>query len=253
VNCEQAVERLPWLLNGSLPEDEHHQVVAHLQDCARCRAELASTRAAWELFAAHPASAALVDYAFDRSVAEPRRGAIESHLVTCATCRDEVARVRAAEGVGIQPLRALRPGPSGRRWLALAAGLFAAAGLGFVLGRGFPPRPTGAPAVHELEPEGRVERGAVAPERGALRRSTATILLLNSADVTPFDGYRVEVRGRSDEVAWSSDAVTRLDGGGFLLLLPADRLPPGAAVMVLLGRRGAESHPIERYELRVTP
>ena len=53
MNCDDAIERLPWLLNGTLEEEEGRQVQAHLETCERCRTALAETRDAWRIFAGH--------------------------------------------------------------------------------------------------------------------------------------------------------------------------------------------------------
>ena len=41
---EAVNERLPWFVNGTLPEDEYRQVEAHLDSCAACREDLAASR-----------------------------------------------------------------------------------------------------------------------------------------------------------------------------------------------------------------
>jgi anti-sigma factor RsiW len=49
---------LPWYLNGTLAESQHHEVAAHLDECAVCRGELESIREvrqqAREIFASSP-------------------------------------------------------------------------------------------------------------------------------------------------------------------------------------------------------
>ena len=41
---EEVQELLPWLVNGTLSQDEVEQVEAHLAECAECRAELVAER-----------------------------------------------------------------------------------------------------------------------------------------------------------------------------------------------------------------
>ncbi len=48
--CHRTTLALPWLLNDSLAPAERREVREHLIQCPRCRAELARTRRALELF-----------------------------------------------------------------------------------------------------------------------------------------------------------------------------------------------------------
>src|SRR5579864_6170862 len=63
MDCDLAIELLPWLLNGTLETGEREEVLAHLRSCASCREALADTRTAWEIFDWHPETAALVAHA----------------------------------------------------------------------------------------------------------------------------------------------------------------------------------------------
>ena len=153
MSCDETRDLLPWLLNGTLEEPERGSVLAHLNDCAGCRAELAETRAAGRIFAAHPASAELVAYAFDEP-GELDRETIARHLALCERCAGELEllvesrRSREEEGAddeseglapadaGVLPFRrpAAAPASGARertwRWAALAAGLTALAAAG---------------------------------------------------------------------------------------------------------------------------
>ena len=40
VSCQEAAERLPWLLNGTLGDEESRSVREHVLNCAACRREL---------------------------------------------------------------------------------------------------------------------------------------------------------------------------------------------------------------------
>ena len=53
MTCDQAIELLPWHLNGTLEAGETAEVRQHLETCERCRAALAETRQAWSVFAQH--------------------------------------------------------------------------------------------------------------------------------------------------------------------------------------------------------
>jgi Putative zinc-finger len=153
MSCDETRELLPWLLNGTLEEPERERVLAHLNDCAGCRAELAETRAVSRIFAAHPASAELVAYAFDEP-GELDRETIARHLALCERCAGELellaesrrsrdeegaddgSEERAPADAGVLPFRrpAAAPASGARertwRWAALAAGLTALAAAG---------------------------------------------------------------------------------------------------------------------------
>jgi hypothetical protein len=156
MNCDEAIELLPWLVNGTLDAGERQEVVQHLAGCAACRAALADTRTAWELFDWHPPAAALVAYVqaeaapaasavsshggpqgADAAQGHDPRGAdgIADHLATCPSCAAELELLRTSralsdpamdERVAILPLPKRREDASGRRnWRrsALAAGV----------------------------------------------------------------------------------------------------------------------------------
>lgn len=133
LDCRDAVELLPWLLNGSLEAAERSAVRAHLAACDACRGELELTAAAREVFSQHVPSRALVEWALDLGIGELDRERIERHLERCPSCRDEVELVRSDRVVDFEadrPARAMAP-PRWRR-LAIAAGLVAAAGSGLI-------------------------------------------------------------------------------------------------------------------------
>ena len=71
MNCDDAIEFLPWLLNGSLEAGEHDEVRAHLADCERCRAALNDTREAWTVFSQHLPGEALVALAYGEAPSPP--------------------------------------------------------------------------------------------------------------------------------------------------------------------------------------
>ena len=155
MNCDQAIELLPWLVNGTLDPGERREVMEHLAGCAACRAALADTRTAWELFDWHPTAAALVAYAQAEAapVAEaggPPGGSrnagataqgrephgadgIADHLATCPSCAAEMELLRTSRAltdpaadkrIAFLPRRR-EEAAAGRTWRrsALAAGV----------------------------------------------------------------------------------------------------------------------------------
>lgn len=132
IDCEQATERLPWLLNGTLEPEERSQVRAHVAGCEACRRALAETRLAWRVFDEHLPAEALTALAADETPPGIDRGLADRHLAECPQCAAELEMVRASrallenEGVATLPVRGARPAREGwRSWrsAALAAGL----------------------------------------------------------------------------------------------------------------------------------
>lgn len=114
MTCDEARERLPWLLNGSLTEAETRAVEDHLAGCAGCREELEQTRLAARLFATHPSTGDLVCYVFgDLEATDAQR--VAEHIASCAPCREELAMVTASQ----QQIGRLETVP--RRWASRPA------------------------------------------------------------------------------------------------------------------------------------
>jgi hypothetical protein len=104
MNCDLAMELLPWLLNGTLEAGERRRLVEHLRGCGACRAALADTQVAWDLFDWHPPPAALVSYVeaieaaapTARGEATPGARDVEEHLAGCPKCAAELELVRTS-------------------------------------------------------------------------------------------------------------------------------------------------------------
>jgi anti-sigma factor RsiW len=133
MTCDQAIERLPWLLNGSLEAAEREEVQGHLTTCTACREALAETREAWKIFGQHLPSEALVALAYEETPEGIDSALAERHLAFCPECAVELelarmSRRREEEDDRIVPFP-VRPGrDTGRehrtwRNAALAAGL----------------------------------------------------------------------------------------------------------------------------------
>ncbi len=108
--CDEVVQRLPWLLNGSLASEEQSEIRGHLAECAACRAALAETRLGYRIFSAHVPSEALVDYAWDRTAEGLDSGLVERHLEDCPECAAELELIRTSRRLAEEPdVALLRP------------------------------------------------------------------------------------------------------------------------------------------------
>jgi anti-sigma factor RsiW len=134
MNCDQAIEFLPWLLNGTLEATEKDEVERHLATCERCRAALKDTQGAWTIFSQHIPSDALVALAYGEVPAGVDPAVAERHLATCPECAAELELARTSrrledDKIAVFPGPRPRPEPvddrGSRTWrtAALAAGL----------------------------------------------------------------------------------------------------------------------------------
>src|SRR5579864_2810180 len=97
MNCDLAAELLPWLVNGTLEAGERRELIAHLRGCGACRAALADTQVAFDLFDWHPPAAALVAYvAAGEGLAPAGDAAMAEHLASCPKCAAELELVRTS-------------------------------------------------------------------------------------------------------------------------------------------------------------
>jgi hypothetical protein len=196
MNCNEAIERLPWLLNGTLGEEERRQVMAHLEDCAACRAALRETREAWRIYDQHIPAEDLVAHAWGEAPVTVAPGLLEEHLASCPRCAAELELARMSrrleedDRIAVMPARRPAPAPAGERrsgfWraAALAASLAAVAGLGgwvYSVGRvqsletrlaeaRARPAPPAAMPPASPAPEGTADRERLAQLQGELER-----------------------------------------------------------------------------------
>jgi hypothetical protein len=135
MTCDEAIDLLPWLLNGSLEEGESREVRRHLETCERCRKALAETRGAWEIFGQHLPPETLVALAYGEPPAGIDPAIAERHLASCPDCTAELELARTSrlleedDRIAVFPAarRARESGGEPRSWriAALAAGLIA--------------------------------------------------------------------------------------------------------------------------------
>jgi predicted anti-sigma-YlaC factor YlaD len=148
MNCDPTLERLPWLLNGTLSEEERREVLDHLAGCAGCRRALDENRLAWEVFDQHLSPAVLVALAANETadeIAEESagetagedggddgvrfdRGLVERHLATCPQCAAELELARMSrrlvedESIAVLPAQRPRQRPGRQVHAPAAAG-----------------------------------------------------------------------------------------------------------------------------------
>ncbi len=274
--CDDVIERLPWLANGTLAAEEEAAVRAHLEGCPSCRRELAATIEEGRLFGAHPATETLVAMAYGELDPAARRR-VEGHLEGCEACRDELALAAAGAGLeSVAPTPGVEAGP--RRpprttlW-ALAASFAALALLGVALflawqthqraerwarersrlelevARLEAPR-AGLPVLELLPDSVQLRGGGAEPPAVGLPGDAPWVTVLLSAPGVPADGsYRIELRA-GGETVWRSEPTAPDELGGFSVLLPTSRLRGGAhtlAVVAAAGPPGAA--PLVTYRL----
>ena len=108
--CDDAIEMLPWLLNGTLEEGERREVRRHLETCERCREALAGTREAWTIFGQHLPSETLVALAYGEVPEGIDPALAERHLASCPECSAELELARTSRRLEEDDKIALFPG-----------------------------------------------------------------------------------------------------------------------------------------------
>jgi Putative zinc-finger len=128
MTCDQSIELLPWLLNGTLEAEELAEVRRHLATCDRCREALAETQMAGALFSQHIPGPDLVSLAWGERPAGIDPALAESHLASCPQCAAELELVRMSrrleeeDNVAVFPAAKPRTGAveASRTWRAWA-------------------------------------------------------------------------------------------------------------------------------------
>jgi anti-sigma factor RsiW len=116
MNCNEAIELLPWLLNGTVGEGERREVRQHLETCESCREALAGTGEAWTIFSQHLPSETLVALAYGEAPEGIDAALAERHLASCPECATELELARTSRRLELEePGKiALFPGPKPR-------------------------------------------------------------------------------------------------------------------------------------------
>jgi anti-sigma factor RsiW len=291
MNCQEAIERLPWWLNGSLEPAERREVEDHLAGCASCQVALGETRLAWEVYAEHIPAETLVAYADDEQPWGSDRidpALLERHLAGCPQCAAELEMARASrllsehEEVSLlvpRPAVPARPPRRERAWqaAALAASLTGLVAIGGWVG-----------SVQQLQraeraPAGRILRGTQGHQgHGAGARSgvafnapiaeiSATVLRDSKGPAQPTlragsgharlilyprpsESYRehaAEVRDASGKVIAATGNLELKPGSYFSVDVDTDRLAPGAYTIQVFGTDRGARQPLDRFPFSV--
>lgn len=139
MRCDQTIELLPWLLNGTLGKDEQEEVRQHLTTCPSCRQALADTQQAWQIFDQHIPAADLVAWAAGDvmnvmdAMEESRSAELAAHLASCPECTAELELARTSRALmednKIVPFPSPPPRPAPAPVVRPAAGRWKAAAL----------------------------------------------------------------------------------------------------------------------------
>jgi len=265
MTCEQSIERLPWLLNGTLEEDEKQAVRSHLETCAACREAAAQTRDAGRIFAAHPPAAAWVAWVFGGEAEGFDRDLLARHLESCPSCAVEVELARTSrhleEDERVVPFRApvtaARPAPRRERYYlgsALAAGLVGLIAIGgWVHSVQSVPGPLSNARLvvaADSSPEATERGGAGLTLRGG---EPQILAIPYGGDAGAYSSFEVEVVDRASGRRVTGTPVELDRAGRFVLSYRPDSLAPGRYTLRLKGRDGARSVDLATYELRIEP
>jgi hypothetical protein len=126
MNCNQAIELLPWWLNATLEEGERQEVQKHLESCPSCRTALAETRQAWQIYGQHIPTADLIAHAWGQAPSTIAPEQLAEHLETCPECAAELELARMSrrleedDRIAVMPTRRTVAAPAWRGWRAAA-------------------------------------------------------------------------------------------------------------------------------------
>lgn len=213
MTCDDAIELLPWLLNGTLEEEERREVRQHLATCERCREALGATQEAWTTFAQHLPSKALVALAYGEVLEGIDSGLAERHLASCPECAAELELARTSrrleedDRIAVFPARPVRKDrgePRSWRAAALAASL-----AGIVAASGWIHSARELRSVSERVAE-RPPVAAPEPVRPAPAPSGASESSASSAAMRRYDELNAELEKTRERLAQSETEIAEL-------------------------------------------
>ncbi len=288
MNCDQAIEFLPWLLNDTLDAGEREEVGRHLETCTRCREALAETREAWRIVAQHLPTEILVALAYGESATDVDPALVERHLASCPQCAAELEMATLSRRLEEEDKIAVFPGkprrqPQGtgsyRSWRATAlaaslAGLIAVSGwvhsarqaqqfeglASQAQGRtgqteiasSGTPLPQAATFL-SVSPDQAVERGKTGQIANLPAGAPESVLALGSPRPSAYHDYDVEIRdagGSGSSPLFTVHGVQRNQDGYYTLSVPRGSLKPGAYTIQVFGVEGSRREALETYSVR---
>jgi predicted anti-sigma-YlaC factor YlaD len=273
MNCQEAIERLPWWLNGSLEPEERREVEAHLSGCASCREALAETRLASEVFAQHIPAAALVAYAADETPTGIDPGLFDLHLADCAQCAAELEMARASRLLSehddvplllpsqprqprqSSPARQTRP-ERGWRTAAMAAGLTAVIALGGLWTSvqkmerlESSANPSAVSAIYDdLSPATRGEAEAI---RTYSRSAGFASLVLHPSSADTAHDHTFRISDPSGKIVVPESPLARNTDNFYNVVVNLKSLPPGAYRIQTYGTDGGQHQPLDQFPFAV--
>ena len=284
MNCDQATELLPWLLNGTLDPGDRDEVRRHLTGCGRCREALSHTQEAWRIFDQHLPAEALVALAYGEAPADLDPALAERHLASCPQCAAELEmagmsrHLEEEDRIALFPGRARQQEPRGTRvWRATA---LAASFAGLVAVAGWIHSVQQSPSGTQLAEQERGRAGNtqiadagiqppqaarffnVSPQDAVLRNDSSRqvteipegvsqpVLVLGASKTSSFPEYEVEIQDERGNPVSTIQGL-QLDSNGFYaLLLPKGSLEPGSYKLRVFGVAGDRREALETYSVR---
>lgn len=274
MTCDQANELLPWLLNGTLGDDERQALREHLAGCARCRGALSDARFAWQVFDQHLAPEALVALAYGESLPDGLDPALaERHLAACPRCAAEMELAqtsrRLEEDDRVVPLaRPVRPAQparsaassSSRAWRssALAAGLAGVVALGGWIQTANLLKERGAPQINVAYADGQAneaaERSGEVPAAARIEsdRPASLSLPAEHEETHGAAGHAIAILDASNRVVWNAQGLVRDSGNDdYTLTLPKGFLAPGSYTIRITAQEAGREVVTETYAVQV--
>jgi anti-sigma factor RsiW len=206
MNCDEAIEFLPWLLNGSLEAAERDEVERHLATCERCRAALKDTRDAWTIFSQHIPREALVALAYDEVPAGVDPAVAERHLATCPECAVELELARMSrqfEGESIVPFPIKKVPKTDREYRTWRGAAMAASLTGLIAFGGWFHAAQRSGLVSELEAKNQAIQQQQATLEGEVKDIRSSMVQLTKPQINTLapELHSDVVRGGHDEIA----------------------------------------------------
>lgn len=270
MTCDQANELLPWLLNGTLGDDERRALREHLAGCERCRKALSDTRFAWQVFDQHLAPEALVALAYGEALPDGLDPDLaERHLAACPRCAAEMELVQTSRRLEeddrvvplarpAQPARSAASGSSAWRSSALAAGLAGVVALGGWIHTANLLKERGAPQINVAYPDAQAneaaERSGEVPKATRIEadRPASLSLPAEHEETHGAADHGIAILDASNRLIWEAQGLVRDSGNDdYTLTLPKGFLAPGSYTIRITAQESSREVVTETYAVQV--